>query len=147
MTARAAGARIGSGVVRGRRYSLLAERPAVVAPLTFAVGELVSAEVAHWEKGGATLLDLTARSHTSLPAIVLESLGDALVRVFKFDNSTKTWTFYDPRDEFAGVNTLSGLTSGEVYWIRVTETTTVSVKGRPMTLTCAGDYCWNQIVW
>ena len=37
----------------------------------------------------------------------LEPLGEKLVRVFRFNNATKTWEFYDPRPEFAEANTIT----------------------------------------
>ena len=37
------------------------------------------------------------------------NLGDSLVRVFHFNTSSKVWTFYDPRPEFEGLNTLTEL--------------------------------------
>ena len=147
VSAWAGNTRIGSGLVRDGHYLLFAAQPAIALPVTFAVDEFIAAEEALWERGGATPLDLTVRSDVSLPGIALEPLRENLVRVFRFDNSTKTWDFYDPREEFGGANTLSGMVSGEAYWVKVTEPITVSVNGRPMTLTCAGDYCWNQIVW
>ena len=147
VTAWAADAKAGECVVRDGRYFLMAFRPDVAAPITFVVDQIAADEAALWEQGGATSLDLTARSDTSPPAIALEPIGDNLVRVFKFDNATKTWAFYDPREEFAQANTLTEVTPGEVYWIKVTETTTVSINGRPVSLTCAQGYCWNQVVW
>ena len=37
----------------------------------------------------------------------LANLGDNLVAVFHFNNAAKEWSFYDPRPEFADLNTLS----------------------------------------
>jgi len=81
-------------------------------------------------------------------ATAVEPLGDSLVRVFNFNNVTKTWTFYDPRAEFADANTITELTSGDIYWINVaSEQTDVTLNAKTRNLTCAGDDCWNQIVW
>ena len=53
----------------------------------------------------------------------LEPLGEKLVRVFRFNNATKTWEFYDPRPEFAEANTISQMFGGNVYWLNITEDT------------------------
>ena len=83
----------------------------------------------------------------ALPGAV-EDLGDNLVRVFHFNTSTKVWTFYDPRPEFEGLNTLTELAVGQPYWILVPETQeNVVLNGRPRDLTCVGGDCWNQLVW
>ena len=83
----------------------------------------------------------------ALPGAV-ENLGDNLVRVFHFNTSTKVWTFYDPRPEFEGLNTLTELAAGQPYWILVPETQeNVVLNGRPRDLTCVGGDCWNQLVW
>lgn len=42
-----------------------------------------------------------------------------LVRIFRFDNSTKTWDFYDPRPEFAAANSLNNITSGSIVWVNL----------------------------
>ena len=83
----------------------------------------------------------------ALPGAV-EDLGDNLVRIFHFNTSSKVWTFYDPRPEFEGLNTLTELADGQPYWILVPETQeNVVLNGRPRDLTCVGGDCWNQLVW
>ena len=83
----------------------------------------------------------------ALPGAV-EDLGDNLVRIFHFNTSSKVWTFYDPRPEFEGLNTLTELAAGQPYWILVPETQeNVVLNGRPRDLTCVGGDCWNQLVW
>ena len=82
-----------------------------------------------------------------LPESVMD-LGDSLVRIFHFNSSSKVWTFYDPRPEFDGLNTLTELANGQPYWILVPETQeNVVLNGRPRDLTCVGGDCWNQLVW
>ena len=82
-----------------------------------------------------------------LPESVMD-LGDSLVRIFHFNTSSKVWTFYDPRPEFEGLNTLTELAAGQPYWILVSETQeNVVLNGRPRDLTCVGGDCWNQLVW
>ena len=83
----------------------------------------------------------------ALPGAV-EELGENLVRIFHFNTSSKVWTFYDPRPEFEGLNTLTELAAGQPYWILVPETQeNVVLNGRPRNLTCVGGDCWNQLVW
>ena len=83
----------------------------------------------------------------ALPGAV-EELGDNLVRIFHFNTSSKVWTFYDPRPEFEGLNTLTELAAGQPYWILVPETQeNVVLNGRTRNLTCVGGDCWNQLVW
>ena len=105
------------------------------------------------ETGGATVaigtvvvLSDDAGGEDALPD-ALDALDDNLVRVFHFNNATKTWSFYDPRPEFAELNTLSALTTGESYWILVTETESVTLNATAHNLTCLRDDCWNQLVW
>ena len=83
----------------------------------------------------------------ALPGAV-EDLDENLVRIFHFNTSSKVWTFYDPRPEFEGLNTLAELAAGQPYWILVPETQeNVVLNGRPRNLTCVGGDCWNQLVW
>ena len=84
---------------------------------------------------------------TALPG-ALSEVGDNLVRVFHFNNSTKVWTFYDPRPEFEGLNTLAELADGQPYWILVSAAQeNVVMNGKTRNLTCVGGDCWNQEVW
>jgi hypothetical protein len=48
------------------------------------------------------------------------SNSDNLVRVWRFDNATQAWSFYDPRDAFASANTLTEASSGNIVWVNVT---------------------------
>ena len=105
------------------------------------------------ETGGATVaigtvvvLSDDAGGEDALPG-ALDALDTNLVRVFHFNNATKSWSFYDPRPEFAELNTLSALTTGESYWILVTETESVTLNATAHNLTCLGGDCWNQLVW
>ena len=78
----------------------------------------------------------------------LEALGDNLEAVFYFDNVSKEWSFYDPREEFADLNTLSGLVADQPYWILVGEAVDeVLLNENPRDLTCSNGDCWNLVVW
>ena len=88
-----------------------------------------------------------AGTPAELPGAV-EELGDSLVAIFYFDDVGKVWSFYDPRPEFAELNTLSELVNGEAYWILVSETMEdVVLNNKVRNLTCRGDDCWNLEVW
>lgn len=89
---------------------------------------------------------------SSSAAQALAPLGDALERVFHFDNATKTWSFFDPRPEFAGANTLTQLVEGQVYWVKVARSISVSLNSQQRQLSCANEGtpqedCWNLLVW
>ena len=91
--------------------------------------------------------DSAAGAGAELPG-ALEGLDDNLVRVFHFNDVDKSWDFFDPRDEFAELNTMTTLVNGEPYWVLVSEgQEDVVLNNRVRTLTCVGGDCWNQIVW
>ena len=53
-----------------------------------------------------------------------EIASDNLVRVWRFDNATQSWAFFDPRPAFAAANTLVEASSGDIVWVNVTAQTT-----------------------
>ena len=78
----------------------------------------------------------------------LANLGDNLIAVFHFNNAAKEWSFYDPRPEFADLNTLENMVQGEAYWILIAEDVDeVVLNNKVRSLTCRGDDCWNLEVW
>jgi hypothetical protein len=79
-------------------------------------------------------------------------LGDGLVRIFHFDNVSKTWTFFGPREEFASANTLKEFIPGQPYWVRAGGDAVEVNTSVPLSLNCvnpgtSGEDCWNLIVW
>lgn len=96
--------------------------------------------------GEVTVLEDDTGGEADLPE-ALDALGDNLVRVFHFNNSNKTWSFYDPRPEFAELNTLSALSTGQSYWILVNENASVTLNAQARNLTCLNGECWNNLVW
>ena len=136
---------LGTASVDGEFSNLIVAGPG--SPVTSTIANNRATQELPREMGELTLVDLRATNSGTLPAIDLEPLGDRLVRVFNFSNTTKTWSFYDPREAFSQANTLSTLVSGEVYWVKVTETATVRLNDKFVTLTCIQGNCWNQIVW
>ena len=115
-------------------------------PVKIVVGTGGSAETA------IVQLEILAESDvrgvaSPLPGAVMD-LGDSVARIFHFNTNSKVWTFYDPRPEFAGLNTLTELAAGQPYWILVSENVeNVVLNGRTRNLTCVGGDCWNQLVW
>ena len=88
-----------------------------------------------------------AGAATMLPDAVSD-LGDNLDAIFHFNNATKDWTFFDPRPEFADLNTLNELIGGQPYWVLVkSEQTGVDWNGRLVDFTCAAGDCWNLEIW
>lgn len=84
---------------------------------------------------------------SELPDAVSD-LDDNLEAIFHFNNGNKAWTFYDPRPEFADLNTLTELHSGQPYWVLVSESQeNVEWSGRLVNFTCAADDCWNLEIW
>jgi hypothetical protein len=79
------------------------------------------------------------------PAKALETLvaADNLVRVWTFDNTTKEWSFFDPRPVFAAANSIKELVTGRVYWINVKSNQTSTLNGKERSL-FAG---WNTVAW
>lgn len=75
-----------------------------------------------------------------------------LERVFHFRNSTKDWLFYDPRPEFAAVNTFKELRNGKIYWLKVRVDQSVALNGKAHSVSCkdkgtTSENCWNLVVW
>ena len=82
-----------------------------------------------------------------LPGAVSD-LGDNLEAVFHFNNTSKEWSFYDPRPEFADLNTLTELNGGQPYWVLVKDSQEdVDWNGRLVSFTCAASDCWNLEIW
>ena len=91
--------------------------------------------------------DSAAGAGAELPG-ALEGLDDSLVRVFHFNDVDKSWDFYDPRADFADLNTLTTMVNGEPYWVLVSDgQEDVVLNNKTRTLTCVGGDCWNQLVW
>ena len=97
---------------------------------------------------------LSQSAQTSTPASGLAPLinADNLERVFYFDNSTKTWLFFDPRPAFAVANSLQELRDRQIYFFKVRRDQTVTLNGKPQSVSCANEGtaavdCWNILVW
>ena len=92
--------------------------------------------------------DSTVTGVETAVATAVEPIGDALVRVFNFNNVTKTWSYYDPRPEFADVNNLAELTTGDIYWIKVSaDALGITLNAKAVDLTVVEGNGWNQMTW
>ena len=69
--------------------------------------------------------------------------SDNLVRVWNFDNTTKRWTFFDPRPAFAKANTIRNMVSGRIYWLMLNRDQPATLNGK-VSLLYQG---WNLIPW
>ena len=87
-------------------------------------------------------LEVVVAVAPSAPADVFGSLGDRLTRVWQFDNATQSWSFYDPRPEFADFNSLTEVSSGQIVTVILSEGDSVGFASTPGTL-YAGT---NQVV-
>ena len=74
---------------------------------------------------------------------IKEPLGGNLVRIFNFSNRAKTWSFYDPDPDLAGINTLETVATGEVYWIKVYADAVVTLNNKPRQLYSG----WNLVAY
>ena len=98
--------------------------------------------------GSITVLTEVVPGAVAMLPGALSELGDNLEAVFYFGNVSKEWSFYDPREEFADLNTLDGMVADQPYWILVGEAVDeVVLNGRTRSLTCSNGDCWNLVVW
>lgn len=63
---------------------------------------------------------------------VFEELGDRLVRVWRLDRATQTWSFYDPDPAVAAFNTLSEVAGGNVVSVIISPGDPVQFQGQPL---------------
>jgi len=81
------------------------------------------------------------------PLVDVYAMSDSILRVFRFNNTTKVWAFNDRRPEFADANTLDEVVTGGVYWLLIDQDVVLDIDGLELNLTCTGDDCWNLVVW
>lgn len=129
----------------------------VMAPL-FAVGAVIgiAAGVILWsppEPVAAAGVVQQAQPASTPVADGIRPLGNKFVRAFHFDNTSKSWLWYDP--EVPSLSTLENFVTGRPYYILVNADTTLATPSRPApnphNLTCSGSganrNCWNNIGW
>ena len=139
---------IGATVTQaGGRFSIHTHRAEGV--ITFRVNNQAAAESwPAWRQGQVTTgFNLTAAGNSGNetdPGRLFAALP-ALVRAFSFDNTTKSWFFFDPAA--AEVSTLTRFIPQQAYWLLVSHTTRLLLNGVERNLSCVTDDCWNIIVW
>ena len=98
-----------------------------------------------------TVISGSGASDASVETVLANVISAAaLDRVFRFDNSTKSWEWYISDPAFSASNNLGGLSSGDLVYIKVTEDVTADILGASTTLTCTNagtdtEDCWNLI--
>jgi hypothetical protein len=98
-----------------------------------------------------TVISGSGASDASVETVLANVISAAaLDRVFRFDNSTKSWEWYISDPAFSASNNLGGLSSGDLVYIKVTKDVTADVLGTSITLTCTNagtdtEDCWNLI--
>ena len=68
----------------------------------------------------ATTAEVIAASTATADVFGDSIAADNLVRVWRFDNASQAWSFYDPRAAFASANTMDDTASGDIVWVNVT---------------------------
>ena len=85
----------------------------------------------------ATAVTPTVTTQDTTVVFADDIASDNLVRVWLFSNTTKEWTFFDPRPAFEAANSLTSSSSGDIVWVNFLADSTF--QGTAYT---AG---WNQI--
>jgi hypothetical protein len=71
-------------------------------------------------KVSATTAEVIAVSTATADVFGDSIAADNLVRVWRFDNASQEWSFYDPRPAFASANTMDDTAAGDIVWVNVT---------------------------
>ncbi len=82
---------------------------------------------------------------STLPADALAPLTqrENLLRVWTFDNGSKTWEFFDPRPAFVNANTIKSMVPGRIYWFQLIRDQSASLNGKGVLLFEG----WNLVPW
>lgn len=82
-------------------------------------------------------------------AEAVTALGDNFLRAFYFNNTTKSWSFYDPEVEqdADADSALVNFIAGASYWVLIGADQEVILNRKTRNLTCVDDNCWNLVVW
>ena len=96
-------------------------------------------------EGAAVSEPLPTPPPSSLPTQALEPLtfGENLIRVWTFDNSTKSWEFFDPRPAFAKANTIKTMVPGRIYFLRLNRAQNTALNRKGVFLSKG----WNHLRW
>lgn len=82
-------------------------------------------------------------------AAAVASMGDNFLRAFYFNNTTKSWSFYDPEVEqdADAPSALVNFIAGASYWVLIDADQEVILNRKTRNLTCVDGNCWNLVVW
>ena len=96
-------------------------------------------------EGTAVVQTLPTLPPYTLPTDALASLtqGENLLRVWTFNNGSKTWEFFDPRPAFVNANTIITMVPSYIYWFQLKQDQAVSLNGRVVSLFEG----WNLVPW
>ena len=99
------------------------------APEGTVVAAWVDGEAVRGAEGAIVPTPATAPAGAGSAAEALAPLGGNLVRLWRFDPPTQSWTFFDPRPGLAELSTITEMVSG-FYQVVVKENQTVTLNGR-----------------
>ena len=88
-------------------------------------------------------LPILSSSTNAADALASLTQGENLIRVWTFDNGSKTWNFFDPRPAFSKANTINSMVPSSIYWIRLNRDQTTLLNGTVVRLFKG----WNLVPW
>ena len=88
-------------------------------------------------------LPLPSSSTKAADALASLTQDENLIRVWTFDNGSKTWEFFDPRPAFSKANTINSMVPARIYWIRLNRDQTTSLNDTVVPLFKG----WNLVPW
>jgi hypothetical protein len=69
--------------------------------------------------GTAPVVPVVTSTATGTTFASVVSNADNLVRVWRYDNATQSWAFYDPRPAFSAANTLANTATADIVWVNI----------------------------
>ncbi len=96
-------------------------------------------------QGAPVIEPLPTPPPATTPAQALEALTreEDLLRVWAFDNATKSWEFFDPRPAFVKANTIKTMVPGRIYWFQLVRDQNALLNGKGVSLFEG----WNLVPW
>ena len=88
-------------------------------------------------------LSLPSSSTKAADALASLTQDENLIRVWTFDNGSKTWEFFDPRPAFSKANTINSMVPSRIYWVRLNRNQTALLDGTMLPLFKG----WNLVPW
>ena len=88
-------------------------------------------------------LPLPSSSTKAADALASLTQDENLIRVWTFDNGSKTWEFFDPRPAFSKANTINSMVPSRIYWIQLVRNQSATLNDRVVSLFEG----WNLVPW